>query len=240
MVQKKIIIIGASSGLGRALAIIYAGAGHRVAITGRRNDMLQDACQLFPQQIISRCFDVMGDQNRQHLQTIISELGGLDLLIYNSGYGEPSKTLDWQHDHTTILTNVVGFAEVVNFAFNYFVEKGEGQIAITSSVAMHLGNSWAPAYSASKAFMSNYAEGLNIKAGRLKKNIVITDLRPGFVNTKMAKGHQRFWTSETEKAARQMYAAIERKKRVAYITRRWRLVAFLLPFLPFFMRKRLV
>ena len=226
--------------MGKELALIYAAAGHRVAITGRREKLLQEVCASHPDRIIYRCFDVMKEDNADHLQKLLEELGGMDLLIYNAGYGEPSKTLDWQLDRATVLTNVKGFTELVNLAFNYFVKKGAGQIAITSSVAALLGNSWAPAYSASKAYMSNYAEGLNIKAERLKKDIVVTDLRPGFVNTKMAGEHKRFWSSEPKKAARQMFAAIEKKKRVAYITKRWKWVALLLPYLPFAIRKRLV
>ncbi|MGV3529466.1 MAG: SDR family NAD(P)-dependent oxidoreductase [Flavisolibacter sp.] len=240
MEPKKVIIIGASSGLGKELALIYAAAGHRVAITGRRELLLKEICAAYPNHLVYRNFDVMKEDGAEHLQQLIEKLGGMDLLIYNAGYGEASKTLDLLNDQTTVLTNVTGFVAIVNFAFNFFVKKGEGQVAITSSVAALLGNSWAPAYSASKAFMSNYAEGLNIKAQRLKKNIVVTDLRPGFVNTRMAKEHKRFWSAEPAKAAHQMFKAIEKKKRVAYITKRWKWVALFLPFLPFGLRKRLV
>lgn len=135
----------------------------------------------------------MANENREKIRKLIDDLEGLDLLIYNSGYGDPSKELNWDIENTTTKTNVNGFVEIVAYAFNYFVEQGYGQIAITSSVAAVRGNSWAPAYSASKAFMSNYAEGLNIKAKRLQKNIVVTDIRPGFVNTKMAKANGQFW-----------------------------------------------
>lgn len=164
----------------------------------------------------------------------------MDLFIYNAGFGEPSKALDVNTEVATTLTNVAGFVEMAGLAFNYFLEKGKGQIAIMSSVAALRGNSWAPAYSASKAFVSNYAEGLNIKAKRLKKDIVVTDIRPGFVDTKMAKGHGRFWVASVAKAVRQMMVAIERKKRIAYVTKRWRLVAFVLKALPYALYRRVV
>jgi short-subunit dehydrogenase len=181
----------------------------------------------------------MGNENQQKIQQLINELGGLDILIYNTGYGDVSKELNFEIENTTTRTNVNGFVEIVSYAFNYFVQQGYGQIAITSSVASVRGNSWAPAYSASKSFMSNYAEGLNIKAKRLKKDIVITDLRPGFINTKMAKGNKQFWVVPKEKAAAQIINGIERKKRVVYISRRWWLVAQIMKMLPYSIYRRI-
>lgn len=127
----------------------------------------------------------------------------------------------------------MGFVKIAAFSFNYFRKQGHGQLAVISSVAALRGNSFTPAYSASKAYVSNYAEGLNIKARKLHLDIIVTDIRPGFVNTKMAKGNGQFWVASVTKAARQIIAAIAAKKRVAYITKRWWLVAFLLKRLPF-------
>jgi short-subunit dehydrogenase len=211
MAQKKIIIVGASSGIGREIACKYVVNGDKVGVTGRRENLLKELKEKFPEQIFTSCFDVMEKENQEKIQQLINDLGGLDLLIYNSGYGDPSKELSWEIENTTIKTNVNGFVEIVSYAFNYFVRQGYGQIAITSSVAAVRGNSWAPAYSASKAFMSNYAEGLNIKAGRLKKDIVVTDIRPGFINTKMAKGNGQFWVVSKNKATEEIIKTVERK-----------------------------
>ncbi|HEX8315942.1 MAG TPA: SDR family NAD(P)-dependent oxidoreductase, partial [Flavisolibacter sp.] len=128
-----------------------------------------------------------------------------------------------------------------SFAFNFFVEQGQGQgqIALTSSIAALRGNSWAPAYSASKAFMSNYAEGLALKARRQKRDITVTDIKPGFIKTSMAKGHGQFWVASPAKASLQIKRAIDRKKRVVYITRRWWLIAWILKVLPFSLYKRI-
>lgn len=240
MAQKKIIIVGASSGIGREIAYRYAAMEHKVGITGRREDLLNELKQKFPEHIFISCFDVMQYDNQQKIKSLIDELGGLDLLIYNSGYGDPSTELKWEIEEQTTKTNVNGFVEIVAYAFNYFVQQGYGQIAITSSVAALRGNSWAPSYSASKAYMSNYAEGLSIKAKKLKTDIVITDIRPGFIDTKMAKGNGRFWTSSIEKAAKQFIDAIEKKKRLAYITRRWWLVAQLMKWMPYNIYRRIV
>lgn len=233
MKEKKIIIVGASSGIGYEIAYRYAGMGNKVGITGRRQHLLYELQEKFPVNIFVSCFDVMETNNQERIKLLIDELGGLDLLIYNSGYGDPSKELVWETENRTTKTNVNGFVEIVSYAFNYFVQKGNGQIAITSSVAALRGNSWAPSYSASKAFMSNYAEGLNIKAKRLQKDLVVTDIKPGFINTNMAKGNGRFWIATKEKAARQIMKAIEKKKRVVYITKRWWLVAQIMKLLPY-------
>lgn len=237
--MKRIIIIGASSGIGKELAIRYAEKGNYVGITGRRHSLLQEIKERFPHNIVTACFDVTGADNQHHVQQMIDALGGLDLFIYNSGFGEPSQNLNLTTELETTKTNVHGGVELTAYAFNYFVKTGKGQIALTSSVAALRGNSWAPAYSASKAFLSNYAEGLNIKSRKLKKEIVVTDIRPGFVDTNMAKGNGRFWVASPQKAAVQIIGAIERKKRVAYITKRWWLVAQLMKRIPFALYRRL-
>lgn len=236
--QQKVIIIGATSGIGRELAILYAKKNYFVGITGRRNELLTSLKNKFPKNIVTECFDVTGKENIPHLQSLIQKLDGLDILIYNSGFGDVSNELDWEIEKQTTDVNVNGFIEIVCYAFNYFVNQGYGQIACTSSIASIRGNSHAPAYSASKAFESNYMEGLYFKAKKLKKNIAITDIQPGFVDTGLAKGKGKFWVAKASVAAAQMYEAIKNKKKRAYITKRWRLIAKLLKWLPDFIFKR--
>jgi short-subunit dehydrogenase len=237
--QKIVIIIGATSGIGRRMAELYAEKGYRVGITGRRNELLNEIQQQFPVLIETECFDVTFNENISKLESLISKLGGLDVLVYSSGIGEPSKELDWQLDKMTVDINVNGFIEISNWAFNYFIKQGYGRLATLSSVASHRGNSWAPAYSASKAFQSNYFEGLAIKAYRMKKNVGITCIEPGFVKTKMAKGNKIFWSVAVEKAALQIIDAIEKKKHRVYISKRWWLIGKLMKLIPFWMYKRL-
>lgn len=237
--NKKIIIIGATSGIGRKMAEMYAARGNIVGITGRRTDLLNEIKNAYPNNIETESFDVTGYENISKLESLIKKLNGLDILIYSSGIGEPSKELDWHLDKIMVETNVIGFIEIANRGFNYFIKQGHGRMAVISSVAANRGNSWAPAYSASKSFQSNYFEGLAIKAYRMKKDISVTCIEPGFVDTKMAKGNKLFWIVGVEKAARQMINAIEKKKRKVYVSRRWWIVAKLMRLLPFWLYKRI-
>ncbi|HEX6432350.1 MAG TPA: SDR family NAD(P)-dependent oxidoreductase [Niastella sp.] len=234
----KIIIIGATSGIGRELAQQYMAPGHTVAVTGRRQELLLELKKQYPG-IHTACFDVQAGEAIERLQSLIAGMGGLDLLIYSAGYGEPAEELAEEIEIDSTATNVLGFVKIAAFTFNYFRKQGHGQLAVISSVAALRGNSWTPAYSASKAYVSNYSEGLNIKARKLKVDIVVTDIRPGFIKTKMAKGAGQFWVAPVDKAARQIRAAIAAKKRVAYVTKRWWFIACIVKRLPFWMYRKI-
>lgn len=239
MKSQKVVIIGATSGMGRELARIYASRGSIVAATGRRQDLLYSLRLEFPNRIVTECFDVTSTSNIAHLESILSKIGGLDLFIVCAGIGIVSEDLDRDADKKTIDTNVNGFAEMINWAFNYFMEHGGvGQIVNISSIASWRGNSWAPAYSASKAFQSVYFEGLYMKARKMKSQIVITDIQPGFVNTNMSQGNKRFWVASVEKAGRQIYRAIEAKRFRVFVTKRWRLIAWAMKWTPGFLYHR--
>lgn len=242
--NKKVIIIGASSGIGLELAKFYAASGYIVGVTGRRKGLLENFQQQFPLNVFIECFDVTKTDAIKHLGSLVEKIGGLDILIYSAGFGQPSETLNWEIDNATTVINVNGFISIANYTFNYFIKQGSGQLAAISSIASIRGNSQAPAYSAGKAFISRYLEGLSIKVLKTKMpdgtrpQITITDIQPGFVNTQPIEIPGAFWIAPVEKAARQMYQAIEKKKRRAYITRRWIIIAWLLKVMPYSIYKR--
>src|SRR6187431_338317 len=109
MPAKKIIIIGSSSGLGKELAKMYAQQNNMVAVTARRQYLLEELKDEYPQNIITAAFDVAADDNQQQVELLIKNLGGLDLLIYNAGFGDPSVELIPETEKLTTLTNVTGF-----------------------------------------------------------------------------------------------------------------------------------
>src|SRR5438094_770756 len=121
---KKVIIIGATSGIGKEMALLYLQKGYYVGATGRREMLLNEMKQKFPLQIFTACFDASGENNIACLKTLINEMGGVDIFIYNAGYGEPSESLDPEIEKKIYETNVKGFIELTSFMFNYFIQQG--------------------------------------------------------------------------------------------------------------------
>jgi short-subunit dehydrogenase len=226
--MKKALIIGASSGIGKALALRWAAQGITVYITGRRENLLQEIQQQYPQQIKIAVFDVNTLQNNFHLEKIASEAGQLEAIVYSSGVGEFNKQLDFTIEKSMVDTNAVAFTQIADWCWHYFKQKEKGVFARITSIAGMMSSRHAPAYNASKAYQINYLKSLRLKAAYEKlKLIQFTDLRTGFVDTPMAKAKAKFWVADVNKAAAQMDSAIKNKKKVAYITKRWRLVGWL-------------
>ena len=230
--MKKAIVIGASSGIGNELAKILAVNNYQVAITGRRKTNLNRLAEKNPDKYIVNSYDCTTENNSEKLTDITNELGGLDLLIFSSGTGELNEQLDYETEKKTNQLNVAAFTEIVDWAFNYFEKQGKGHLVAISSIAGLRGSRIAPAYNASKAYQINYLEGLRQRGKKLGKPIVVTDVRPGFVDTPMAKGEGQFWVAKKEKAAHQIFQMIKQKKDIGYVTRRWRIIAIILKGLP--------
>jgi len=230
--MQKILIIGASSGIGRELARLYAAAGHLVGATGRRQDLLDSLQAEYPENILTLTADATAPDATQQLADLTRRLGGLDILIFNAGWGDLSDTLDWNIDKPTVDINVNAFLTAIHFGWDYFIRQGWGHLVTVSSIAGKRGNRHSPAYSAAKSFQSTYFEGLYIKARKMKMPLYVTDIQPGYVDTRMSKGPVAFWVAPPEKAARQIIHAIEKKRRVAYITRRWWIIAQLFRWIP--------
>ncbi len=229
----KIIIIGASSGIGKALALQYAKQNHQVAISGRRLDKLKEVQQQYPNKILVNQMDVCKPEHTGiQFDNMVDKLGGVDLVIYNAGVGHLNKKLNWQKEISTIQTNVEGFTLIAGKAYNHFAKQKHGQFVNISSINALRGSNVAPAYAASKAYSSNYMQGLRKKAYKANLPIILTDILPGFVNTDMAQGTGLFWVAPVDKAAKQIINAISKKRNVAYITKRWRLIGWLLKILP--------
>jgi short-subunit dehydrogenase len=233
MEQLKAIVMGASSGMGKELAKILSANNYVVGLVARRLNLLEELQKELPGKSFIAQIDLtqFADAEKK-FREMIAEMGGVDLVIISSGYGDLNRNLDWKIEKETIDVNVSGFTLIAGVAFQYFLEKGSGHLAGISSVAALHGNRSAPAYSASKAYVSNYLEGLRQRAVRSKKPITITDLKPGFVKTPMSKGGNLFWVATAEEAAEQIFDAIRDKKKMAYITRRWRLIAWLMKVAP--------
>lgn len=237
--MKRAIIIGATSGIGNELAKLLVQHDYSVGITGRRTAELEKLKEENPRAYFISSFDCTTANNAEKLTDLTNQMGGLDLLILSSGTGDLNENLDFEIEHNTNLLNVNAFAQIVDWAFNYFQAQEKGHLVAISSVAGIRGSRLAPAYNASKAYQINYLEGLRQKATKSKKPIYITDIRPGFVDTDMAKGEGQFWVASKEKAARQIFGIIKRKKGIGYVTKRWWIVAKILGLIPSWVYRRM-
>ena len=231
--MKKAIIIGASSGIGEALVDFLVNDGYVVGITARREELLVAIQKRFPDRVFYKVMDVQQtDKIEQICEDLSQIIGGLDLMIISAGIGHLNKNLDFEISHDVVKTNVVGFTCVANWSMNYFQKQGYGHLANISSIAGLLGNGIAPSYNATKAYQINYFNGLRKKVKKLKLRIALTDIRPGFVDTTILKGNGLFWIAPVDKAAKQIYAAIRKKKKRVYVTKRWALIALIIRLKP--------
>lgn len=231
--MKRAIVIGATSGIGRAVADRLAAAGYRVGATGRREALLAELAASDPDAFCCAAADVTDPAaSCAALELLATELGGMDLCVVSAGAGELNPGLDFALEEPAIRTNVAGWTAAVDWAFRRFERQGGGHLVVITSVGGLRGGAAAPAYNASKAYQINYAEGLRHRAAKARLPIAVTDIRPGFVATAMAKGEGLFWVMPVERVAEGIVRAIRRRRPVAVVTRRWRLLAWLIKHLP--------
>ena len=230
--MKKAIIIGATSGIGQEVAKCLLLEGWKIGVAGRRQSSLENLQRAAPDQIQIQALDVTQEDASEKLNLLIDKLGGMDLFLLSSGIGFQNMDLNMEVELNTAHTNVAGFIRMVDTAFMYFKKNGGGHLAVISSIAGTKGLGVAPAYSATKRFQNTYIDALEQLSHLQKLHIRFTDIRPGFVDTAMAKGEGLFWVTPVDKAVKQIKKAISKKKKVAFISKRWRYVTILFRLLP--------
>jgi short-subunit dehydrogenase len=228
------IIVGASSGIGEALARSLAGSGWRVGLAARRLDRLQAlAAELGGGARAQRIDLRQADEARLALASLIDDLGAVDLIVLSSGFGEPNPDMAWAPERETIDVNALGFAAMAQMAMTHFLDRGQGHLVGISSVAKLRGHGDAPSYAATKAFVSTYLDGLRDLAKRRgASKVVVTEACPGFVATAMMKAPSAFWVASPEAAAESILRAVRRRAKHAYVTPRWGLIGLLLRLMP--------
>ena len=184
-----IMITGASSGIGKALAFELAKRGYSLALTARSADRLDQIQKEIvsahnPPIVTVRPLDVTDyDDVFKAVDELANELGGLDIVFANAGIGlgERVGRGDFEKARRTIEVNLIGAMATVDAAAAYFLKMGKGHIVGTSSVAAFRGKPHNSAYSASKAGFAVYLETVRVEL--LKKNIHVTVLYPGYIDT---------------------------------------------------------
>lgn len=237
--MKRIVIIGATSGIGYEVAKIYCQLGWKVGVAGRRIENLEAFKKQAPTQIEIQQLDVTEANAVDKLHQLIDNLGGMDLFLLSTGVGSQNRELNPDIELTTVGTNAIGFTRMVTAAYHYFQEKGQGHLAVISSIAGTKGLGIAPAYSATKRFQNTYMDALAQLAHMEKLPIIFTDIRPGFVKTALLKNGNYPLLMNPERVAQQIVRALQRKKRRVIIDWRYSTLVFFWKLIPNFLWERL-
>lgn len=220
----KVVIIGATSGIGREVAKLYIARGWKVGIAGRRSAELEALRLEAPGQVCTQVIDVTAADAPKQLEALVEKLGGMDIFLQSSGIGKQNHALQPDIELATAATNVEGFIRMTNAAYHYFERQGHGQLAVISSIAGTKGLGAAAAYSATKRFQNTYIDALDQLARMNRLNISFTDIRPGFVATPLLKDGNYPLLMKAPVVAQQIVRAIDKKKRVATIDWKYRLL----------------
>jgi len=228
--QKVVLVTGASSGIGRALAVAWARRGARVALLARRAEALEEVAGAV-EAAGGRAFAVVADVRKSEavkaaVELVEREWGRVDVLVANAGVGGLTSAREFPLDRATEVfeTNVVGVMNTVAAALPGMLARGGGHVVGISSLAGFQGLPGSGAYCASKAALSTLFESLRVELRG--SGVVVTTIHPGFVKTPLTEGRSRPmpFLMEVERAAEQIVRAVERR-RAAYAFP-WQLALF--------------
>ena len=238
--KKTAIIVGASSGIGLEVAKLLLADGWHLGIAARREEPLLELKAKAPNSVEVMTIDVTKPDAGERLQSLIGQLGGMDLYFHASGIGKQNRTLAEDIELRTMETNAIGFTRMIGTAYRYFAERGAGHIAAISSIAGTKGLGPSPAYSASKALQATYLQALEQQANQRGLNIRFTDIRPGFVDTALLNDNFPYpMLMRPESVARDIVRSIYRHRHVRVIDYRYRILTFFWRLVPRWLWRRL-
>ena len=243
--RPRALVIGATSGIGAALALRLASAGYVIALSGRRTDRLEALCDLINEatgerRALSYTHDVTEyDTIPALFQQILLDLSGLDLVVYNAGvlYPVAFSEYNFEKDKKMVDVNLLGAMAWLGQAAQLFEQLGHGQIVGISSVAGDRGRVKNPGYQASKAGLTNYLEALRNRLTRSGVNVIT--IKPGFVDTEMTSGDDLPMIISAEQAAEEIFKAIRKRKQTRYVPFQWAFIMFAIVLVPSFLFRRL-
>jgi short-subunit dehydrogenase len=240
--MKKAIIIGGTSGIGEGLATVLLSNNYIVGLTGIEKNMLEDLQNSGQKNLEVKYLNCLTDNTSEKITELVETLGGLDLLILSAGIGNLNKDLGFEVENNANKLNVLVFTEIADWAYKFFEKQGHGHFVAITSISGLFGSRIAPAYHAAKSYQISYLEGLRQRARRDRKTgklIYVTDIRPGFVDTTMTESKKMVWVATKDKAAKQIFELIKKKRGYGYVTNRWRIVAVIIKILPAWILNRL-
>lgn len=233
------LIIGASSGMGAALANLLARQGYTLALIARRKDALRSVCeQINAASGETRALPYVHDVTDYEavpglLRRIVSDLGGLDLVVFAAGVNFPPglETYDFEGDRRMIEANLIGALAWLNPVAAMFRSVRQGQIVGISSVAGERGRVGNPGYNTSKAGLTTYLEALRNRLTR--HGVHVLTVKPGFVRTDMLKAAQKVMFPITpEQAADDIWKAMRARRQEVYTPWFWRWIMLVIRHIP--------
>jgi len=246
--RRRGIIIGASDGLGAALARRLAREGYTLALLARRSELLDSLSDEInrasnEQRALAYVHNVMEyDKVPSLLRKIVSDLGGLDLVLFVASVNHPPGGMDkynFENDRKMIEINLIGAMAWLSPVAEMFQSAKAGQIVGISSVAGDRGRVGNPGYNTSKAGLATYLEALRNRLTRHGVNVLT--VKPGFLKTEMLKAAQGAtpFAIPPEKAAEDILKAMRKRKQVIYTASIWRWIMLAIQHTPSVIFRRL-
>ena len=238
---KRAILVGASRGIGAALARKLAREGYVLALLARNDELLRTLCaeinaQAGETRAIYYVHDVTAFNEIPALfEQIVAGLGGLDLVIYNTGVLNPVALdeFDFEKDRAMLEANLMGAIAWLNPAAAMFLQLGRGQIVGVGSVAGDRGRIGAPVYNTSKSGLHTYLEALRNRLTR--HGVHVLTVKPGFADTDMLKAANpkgKFLVSSADQVADGIFKAIRSRRQSVYISAPWGLIMLIIRHIP--------
>lgn len=224
--EKTVVIMGATSGFGRALAERYIKEGWKVGAAGRNVEALRSLTTLAPDRVITMPIDILSDDAPEKLMNLIEKCGNMDIYIHCSGIALLDQEPSIASEVRICETNAVGFTRMCITAYRYFESScRKGRLVALSSIAGIRGLEALPAYSASKAFDSVLLEALRQKANARRLPLRIVDIKPGWTRTPLLANDKHYmFEMDANKVADRIFKASLKAKRSAIIGCRWKII----------------
>lgn len=231
---RRVVITGATSGLGRALAERFIMAGWTVGAAGRNAEALAEVQRLAPSRVMTMQIDVCRSDAPARLMDLANLIGGMDIYLHCPGILLDNDEMNVEKEVKMAETNAVAMCRMTSAAFRYFRDSHKaGRIVAISSVAGCRGLGDLPAYSASKAFCQAYLEALRQKADALHLPLRVVDIRPGWTRTPLLDSHRTYiMEMPADRVADLIFHAALHARRVATIGLRWKILTSLERMLP--------
>lgn len=238
--MKTAVIIGATSGIGRALAVKMAKEGWTLGVAGRRGDRLEALAAEFPEgTICTQVLDVTKPEATQALDALLEKIGAPDLFVHVSGVGHQNRALEESIEVQTVDTNCTGMVRIVTHFINYvksspaYNARHKAQIGVITSVSAVKGMGTAASYSCSKIMQVAYLTALSQLSRMEKWPVRFTDIRPGFVDTDILDKSKKYPMMLTaEQSADYILKGLKRKRRKIIFSWPFRVVTWVWSLVP--------